>query len=118
MAAYQEKLPELAELGITVIAASVDPLDAVQAMAAENGFTFPLAYGVTDADVAALFPEPCDDHRGHYFQPMEFLVASAGVIAGSLYASGGVGRMEVGSVIDLIRGRDRRANESGAKNQD
>jgi peroxiredoxin len=110
LVAYQEKIPELTELGITLIAASVDPLDAVQAMAKENRFTFPLAYGVTDADVAEFFPEPCDDHRGHYFQPMEFLVAADGKIAGSLYASGGVGRMEVGSVIDLIRGRDRRAS--------
>lgn len=87
-------------------------------MADENGFTFPLAYGITDADVAALYPEACDDHRGHYFQPMEFLVASSGKIAGTLYASGGVGRMDVGSVIDLIRGRDGRANSSGTESSD
>lgn len=85
-------------------------------MAEEDGFTFPLAYGVTDTDVAEFFPEPCDDHRGHYFQPMEFIVAADGKIVGSLYASGGVGRMEVGSVIDLIRGRDRRANEARGEN--
>jgi hypothetical protein len=56
----------LADLGITVIAASVGPLNAAQAMADENGFTFPTAYAMTD----------------------------------------------------LIRGRDRRASESGAKIQD
>ena len=41
-------------------------------------------------------------------------MATDGTIAGSLYASGGVGRMEVGSVIELILGRDRRANEADA----
>jgi peroxiredoxin len=116
LAAYQERLPELTELGITVVAATVDSREDVDALAASDALSMALAYGVTDEDIAAFSPEPCDDHRGHYFQPMEFLVASDGKIAGSLYASGGVGRMEVGSVIDLIRGRDRRANEAGAKN--
>jgi peroxiredoxin len=114
LAAYRERLPELTELGITVIAASVDPIGAVQAMAVANRFTFPLAFGLPDEDVAALVPEWCNDRRGHYTQPMEFLVAADGTIAGSLYASGGVGCMEVGSVIELILGRDRRADEADA----
>lgn len=111
MAAYQERLPELTELGITVVAASVDPIDDVRAMAAKEGFTFPLAHGVSDVEVTSLYPETCEDHRGHYFQPMEFLAEADGTITGSLYASGGVGRMDVGAVIDLIRGRDRRVAE-------
>lgn len=79
-------------------------------MATELGVTFPLAYGVAGTDVAAYAPEWADDHRGHYLQPMEFLIAKDGAITGSLYASGGVGRMDVGDVIRLIRGRDERAN--------
>jgi peroxiredoxin len=112
LAAYQAKLPALTELGISVVAAVVDPEDDVAAMARENGFTFPMAYGVTDTQIAAYHPEPCDDRRGHYFQPMEFLVQQDGMIAGSLYASGGVGRMDVDAVIELIRGRDRRRREA------
>jgi peroxiredoxin len=114
LAAYQERLPELDELGISVVAAAVDSAAEVQAMAEENGFTFPLGSEVADEQLSGYFPEFCDDHRGHYFQPMEFLVSADGTIVGSLYASGGVGRMEVGSVIDLIRGRDRRAGSTPA----
>jgi hypothetical protein len=44
---------------------------------------------------------------------MEFLVNRDGVIEGSLYASGGVGRMDVDAVIELIRGRDKRRAEGG-----
>ena len=104
---------ELAELGITLVAACVDPLDAVRTFAADNGFTFPMAFGVTDDEAAPFFAEACDDHRGHYIQPMEFLVRRDGVIEGSLYASGGVGRMDVEHVIDLIRGRDKRRADEG-----
>ena len=37
-----------------------------------------------------------------------------GTIAGLLYATGGVGRMEVGSVIELVFGRDHRMDEADA----
>ena len=114
MAAYQSRLADLTSLGITVVAACVDPLEAVRTFARDNSLTFAMAHGVTDRDVAPYFAETADDHRGHYLQPMEFLVNRDGVIEGSLYASGGVGRMDVDAVLDLIRGRDKRRAEGGA----
>jgi peroxiredoxin len=114
LASYQERLEELQALGVEVIAASVDTLDAVNEMVAELGLTFPIAYGVTDGDVAAFDPWFGDDAHGHYIQPMELLVLRGGVVFGAMYASGPVGRMSVDEVLNSVRGRERRRLEGVA----
>ena len=108
MAAYQGSLDALDELGVTVIAASVDDREASAAMAQEEGFTFPIAYGVTPESVAALAPWWTEDNRhGRYLQPMEFLLRHTTVL-GSMYASGPIGRMDVEQALAFIRSRERR----------
>lgn len=108
LAGYQAKLSELQELGVTVIAASVDPLDITQKLVTEKGFTFPFAYGVKEKDVTSLDAWWTMDTHGLYIQPTELLVLRGGGIFGSLYASGPVGRMDVEDVLISIRGRERR----------
>ena len=111
MARYQENLEELEQLGVSVIAAAVDDKESTQEMARENGLTFPIAYGVTEDDVAMLDPWWMEDHHGRYIQPMEFLVLRGGTLFGSIYASGPVGRMGVDEVLFSVRGRERRRLE-------
>lgn len=111
---YQAKLAELESLGVSVVAASVDPLEAVKAMVQEDGLTYPVAYGVTDEDVDELAPWTADDHHGHYIQPMELLVLRGGVIFGAMYATGPIGRMAVEEVLNSVRGRERRRLEQAA----
>jgi peroxiredoxin len=111
---YQEQLEELGSLGVTVLAASSDPLEPVQEMVQNLGLTFPVAYGVTDADVADFEPWFGDDNHGHYIQPMELLVLRGGTIFGAMYASGPVGRMGVDEVLNSVRGRERRRLEQEA----
>ncbi len=111
LASYQEHLEELQSLGVTVVAASVDPLEPVQEMVAALGLTFPVAYGVTDEDVAAFDPWTADDAHGHYIQPMELLVLRGGVVFGAMYATGPIGRMAVDEVLNSVRGRERRRLE-------
>jgi peroxiredoxin len=48
LASYQEKLEELAELGATVIAASVENLETTLEMVEKYGLTFPVACSATD----------------------------------------------------------------------
>lgn len=112
MASYEEKKDELAALGVTVIGASVEDRDSTVKMAEENGLTMPIAYGVTDEQVAGFDPWLADDNHGHYHQPMEFLITRGGSIFGSMYATGPIGRMLVDEVIFSVTGRERRRLEA------
>ena len=108
MAAYQESLDALSELGVTVIAAAVDDRETLAEMVREDGLTFPVAYGVTQESVASLAPWWTEDPRhGRYLQPMEFLVRRDTVL-GSMYASGPIGRMGVEQALAFIRSREQR----------
>ena len=112
MASYQRNLGELTQLGVTVIGATVENRETAAAMASEVGLAFPIAYGVSEQDVAALDPWWADDHHGEYLQPMEFLVLRHGIVFGSLYASGPIGRMDVEEVLFAVRGRERRRTQA------
>ena len=108
MAAFQASLDALGELGVTVVAATVDDREAVSAMVQEEGLSFPVAYGVTAESVAPLDPWWTEDNRhGRYLQPMEFLVRRDTVL-GSMYASGPIGRMGVEQALAFITSRERR----------
>ena len=95
---------------MTVIAATVEDRETATRMAEEVGLAFPVAYGVTEESVEALAPWWTEDRRhGRYLQPMEFLVAlRRGIVFGSMYASGPIGRMGVDEVIAAIGNRERR----------
>lgn len=113
MAAWEERKAELEELGATVYAISVDTLEQSQEVAG-RGLTFPIAYGATRED-ADLIDAWWDDSRGGHIQPAEFLLGRGGVVLGSMYASGPVGRMAAEEAIQLINSREqrRRERESG-----
>ncbi len=111
MAEYEAAKGELEALGVTVIGASVDDIEHAKEMA-DKGLTFPMAYGVTREESEA-FGAWWSDDRGGYIQPAEFLVGRGGVVLGSMYASGPVGRMRVDEVIRQITNRERRRQEEG-----
>lgn len=114
LTSYQDHIEGLESLGVTVLAASVDPIEPVKEMVEALGLTYPVAYGVSDEDVADLDPWFADDHHGHYIQPMELLVLRGGVLFGAMYASGPIGRMAVDEVLNAVRGRERRRLEQQA----
>ena len=108
MAAYQGSLDALAELGVTVVAATVDDREATADMVQEEGLTFPVAHSVTQDGVASLAPWWTEDPRhGRYLQPMEFLLRRNTVL-GSMYASGPIGRIDVQQALVFIRSREQR----------
>ncbi len=104
-------MSELEALGVTVIAASVDPLEPIREMVESLGLTYPVAHGVTEQDVADFDPWWGNDNHGHYIQPMELLVLRGGTVFGSMYASGPVGRIAVEEVLNAVRSRERRRLE-------
>lgn len=114
MASYQEHIEELESLGAFVVAATVDGKEATAKLAEEQGYTFPIAYGVSEEDVRELDPWWNEDHHGRYTQPLEFLITRGGSVFGSMYATGPIGRMHVDEVLNSIRNRERRRLESEA----
>jgi peroxiredoxin len=108
LAAYEGKKAELEALGATIYAASVDTLEQAREVAG-RGLTFPLAYGVTRAE-SEMFGAWWDSDRG-FIQPAEFLLGRGGIVLGSMYASGPVGRMEADEAVRLITMRERRRRE-------
>ena len=98
---------------MSVIGATVEDRETAARTAEEEGLTFPIAYGVTEESVESLAPWWTEDSRhGRYLQPMEFLLGR-GVVLGSMYASGPVGRMAVGEVLAMIRNRESRRRARG-----
>ena len=86
---------------------SADSLEHAQKMQRESGAKFPIAYGVTREEAEKLGAWWSED-RGGFVQPTEFLLSRGGVVFGSLYASGPVGRMSADEALYAIRSRERR----------
>ena len=115
MAEYEEKKAELEALDAKIYAVSVDDQEHAQEMA-DKGLTFPVAYGATK-EQSELFSAWWSEDRGGYIQPAEFLLGRGGVILGSMYASGPVGRMGADEVVRQITRREglRREEEEKAR---
>ncbi|MDA0768692.1 MAG: redoxin domain-containing protein [Chloroflexi bacterium] len=111
LAAWESQKAELEALGCTVVAASVDTLENAQKTVEESGATFPVAYGVTQAE-SESFGAWWSEDRGGYIQPSEFLISRGGVVIGSMYASGPVGRMGADEAVRQITNRERRRKEA------
>lgn len=75
----------------------------------ELRLTFPVAYNVNETDFEPLGAWWTTDHHGRYMQPLELLISRGGVVFGSMYASGPVGRMSVEEVLVAIRSREQRS---------
>jgi alkyl hydroperoxide reductase subunit AhpC len=105
LAAFEKAKPELDALGVKVIAASVDPLDKAQEVAAE--LSYPVAYGVTRA-MADQLGSWWEDRRS-IIQPSNFIVDATGKLRASTYSSGPIGRMEPADVVRLVNFYDRQA---------
>ncbi len=107
MAAFEKARPELDALGIKVVAASVDPLDQAQEVAAD--LSYPIGYGVTRAmadQLGAWWEE-----RRSIIQPSEFIVDAAGKVRTSTYSSGPIGRMDPADVVRLVNFYEKQAKK-------
>ena len=112
MAAYEAAKAELDALDVTVIAVSTDNEEQAREVQG-RGLSFPVAYGATQADADDIGAWWSGD-RGGFVQPAEFLLGRGGVVLGSMYASGPVGRMAADEVIHAITSREnRRRQEEG-----
>ncbi len=99
-------------MDVSVYAISVDNEENAKEVK-DKGLSFPVAYGATKADADTIGAWWSED-RGGYVQPAEFLLGRGGVVLGSMYASGPVGRMGADEAIRFIQFREnRRRQEEG-----
>lgn len=89
---------ELAAIGASVFAASVDTGDNSKTVADE--VNFPVGEGVTRADADAL--GSWWEDRRDIIQPSEFVLNSDNKVIHASYSSGPLARTEAGDVIKLI----------------
>ena len=99
MAAFEEKKQELAELGVSVFAASVDSEEKTREVA-DSGVGFPLGYGVT-RELADRIGAWWDERRG-FIQPSEFVIDQKGMVLHSTYSASPIGRTDPGDVVSLL----------------
>ena len=111
MAAYEAQKAELESLECTIIAASVDMSENALKMVDKSSASFDFAYGVKQTE-SESFGAWWSEDRGGYIQPAEFLIGRGGVVLGSMYASGPVGRMGADEAVRLITNRQRRRKEA------
>ena len=109
MAAYEAAKAELDALEVSVFAVSADNEEQAREVQGK-GLSFPVAYGATKTDADAIGAWWSDD-RGGFVQPAEFLLSRGGVVVGSMYASGPVGRMGADEVIRFIQFRENRRRQ-------
>ncbi len=98
-------------MACTIVVASVDSQEQAQEVVDNNGLTYSMAHGVTREESEQIGAWWSED-RGGYIQPAEFLLGRGGVVLGSMYASGPVGRMGADEAIRQITIRERRRLES------
>ena len=107
LAAWEQQKDALEALGVTVYGASVDTLEQAQEVAAQ-GISLPLVYGISREDAESIGAWWGEGAHGEFIQPSEFLLGRGGVVLGSMYASGQIGRMSPEEAITFITNRERR----------
>ena len=103
----------MAGVDATIYAISSDELEHAKEVV-DKGLTFKMAYGATKADGESLGAWWSEDHDG-YIQPAEFLLGRGGVVLGSMYASGPVGRMGADEAVRMINRREQMRKEQEEK---
>ncbi len=99
MVGFAKHSAELSELGITVAAASVDPIEKAKEVADE--LNFPIGYEVT-REQADRLGSWWEDRR-QIIQPSEFILNDQNIVVGSSYSDGPLARTQAEDVISLIK---------------
>ncbi len=102
MAAFERALPRLHEAGITVVAASTDPLEKAQETVREHSLTFPVGYGLPMKETAAVLGTFYEERR-HILQGTGFVVKPDKTIVVSQYSSGPIGRLVWQDILGLVQ---------------
>ena len=95
---YEERREAFKDLGVGIIAATVDTEEETAKVAEPLGF--PVAFGVTH-DQGDAIGAWWDERRNH-IQPSEFVLSKSGKVMMSTYSNSPVGRMDPAETLMLI----------------
>lgn len=98
MVGFAEKSAELKALGVSVVAASVDPIDKAKEVADE--VNFPIGYEVT-REIADRLGSFWEDRR-QIIQPSEFVLSPENTVLSSSYSDGPLGRIHAEDVVRYV----------------
>ena len=102
MAAFDKAQEKLSAEGISVVAASTDPLDKATETVTELGLTLPVGYGLPLKPTAAALGAFYEERRG-ILHATNFVVKPDRTIAVALYSSGPIGRLVWQDVLALVQ---------------
>jgi peroxiredoxin len=100
--AFQRAQERFAELGVRVVALSVDDEPTTQALIAKHGLTFPVGHSADAKALSERLGAFVDPDRG-YLQSTGFVLGPDGRVLVSVYSSGAIGRLVPDDVVGLIR---------------
>ena len=102
LAGFARAASTLAELGVKIVALSVDDLATTNALIEKLRLPFPVGYGANADRVAALTGAYVDPERGH-LQTTGFVLDPRGKVITAVYSSGAIGRLVADDVIGFVR---------------
>jgi peroxiredoxin len=102
LAAFEKAQERLRGEGITVVAASTDPLEKARDTVAEHSLSFPIGFGLPLKETAARFGAFYEPQRG-FLQATGFVVKPDRTIAVVQYSSGPIGRLVWQDVVSLVQ---------------
>jgi peroxiredoxin len=96
---FEEHKAELEKIGVSVVAASIDPAEKAQEVADE--VSFPVGMEIS-REIADALGSWWEDRRS-IIQPSEFILGPDNKVIASSYADGPLGRMQAEDVVKLIK---------------
>ncbi|SPM27904.1 Peroxiredoxin, partial [Mycobacterium terramassiliense] len=102
LAAFSRASDVLTELGVRVVAVSVDDEETSAALVAKRKLRFPVGHSA-DADKIAEATGAYVNDDPHYLQSTGFILAPDGNVRLAVYSSGAIGRLVADDVIGFIR---------------
>ena len=100
--AFARANEKLNELGIKVVALSVDDNAAAASLVEKHRLNFPVGYGVDAETIAASTGAYVNDNP-RYFQSTGFVLNPDGKVITAVYSSGAIGRLVAEDVIGFVR---------------
>lgn len=102
MAAFDRAQDKLREEGISVVAASTDPIEKAKDTVSEHSLTLPVGYGLPVKETAATLGAFYEEKRG-FLQATGFVIKPDKTIAVAQYSSGPIGRLVWQDILGLVQ---------------
>ena len=102
MAAFDRAQDKLSAEGISVLAASTDPLEKAKETASELSLTLPVGYGLPVKETAAALGAFYEERRG-VLHATGFVIKPDRTIAVAQYSSGPIGRLVWQDILGLVQ---------------